>query len=119
MSGGELKCVNEMKYLGVHLVAAKCFKTSVNHLKVKFYRVFNFSYSRSKAANSEMITAQLLKAYCLPLLLYASEAILLSKSQLQDLNNCINRSVYKTFVVIGAEAVKDVRNFIAYMMWQC
>jgi len=38
-SGGELRCVNELKYLDVHLVASKCFKTSVNHLKVKFYRV--------------------------------------------------------------------------------
>ena len=45
-------------------------------------------------------------------MLYASEAILLSKSQLQDLNNCINRNVYKIFGVTGAEAVKDVRNFI-------
>jgi len=44
-SGGELKCVSELKYLGVYLVAAKCFKTSVNHLKVKFYRVFNCIYS--------------------------------------------------------------------------
>ena len=51
--------------------------------------------------------------YCLPLLLYASEAILLSKSQLQVLNNCINRAVYKIFGVTGAEAVKDVPNFIA------
>ena len=54
LSGGELKCVNKLKCLGVHLAAAKCFKTSVNHLKVKFYR--------SKAANSEMIIVQLLKA---------------------------------------------------------
>ena len=53
------------------------------------------------------------KGYCLHLLLYASEAILLKKSQLHDLNICINRSVYKIFGVTGAEAVKDVRNFIA------
>ena len=46
-------------------------------------------------------------------MLYASEAILLIKSQLQDLNNCINRALYKIFGVTGAEAVKDVRNFIA------
>jgi len=59
-----------------------------------------------------MITVQLLKAYCVPLMLYASEAVLLSKNQLQDLNNCINRSVYKIFGVTGAEAVKDVRNFM-------
>jgi len=113
LSGGELKCVNELKYLGVYLVAAKCFKTSLNHLKVKFYRVFNCIYSRSKAANSEMVTVQLLKAFCLPVLLYASESILLSNSQLHDLNNCLNRSVYKIFGVAGAEAVKDVRHFIA------
>ena len=37
----------------------------------------------------------------------------LSKSQLQDLNNCINRSVYKIFGVSGVGAVKDVRNFLA------
>jgi len=42
----------------------------VNHLKVKFYRVFNCIYSRSKAANSEMVSVHLLKMYCLPLLLY-------------------------------------------------
>jgi len=95
-----------MKYINYLL-------TSVTHLKVKFYRVFNCIYSHSKAANYEMITVQLLKAYCLPLLLYASEAILLSRSQLHDLNNCINRAVYKIFGVTGAEAVKDVRNFIA------
>jgi len=113
LSGGELKCVSELKYLGVYLVAAKCFKTSVNHLKIKFYRVFNCIYSRSKAVKSEMVSVHLLKTYCLPLLLYASESVLLSKSQLQDLNNCINRSVYTIFGVSGAGAVKDVRNFLA------
>ena len=59
LSGGELKCVSELKYLGVYLVATKCFKTSVNHLKVKFYRVFNCIYRRSKAANSEMVSVHL------------------------------------------------------------
>jgi len=39
LSGGRDQMCYELKYLGVHLVAAKCFKTSVNHLKVKFYRV--------------------------------------------------------------------------------
>jgi len=60
-----------------------------------------------------MVSVHLLKMYCLPLLLYASESVLLSKSQLQDLDNCINRSVYKIFGVSGVGAVKDVRNFLA------
>ena len=68
LCGGQLKFVSELKYLGVYLVAAKCFKISVNQLKVKFFRVFNCIYARSKAANSEMVTVELLKAYCLPFL---------------------------------------------------
>ena len=40
-------------------------KCDVNHLKVKFYRAFNSVYARSKAANSELVTVQLMKSYCL------------------------------------------------------
>jgi len=56
--------------MGVYLVAAKCFKISVNELKVKFVRVLKCIYARSKAANSQMVMVELLKAYCLPFLLY-------------------------------------------------
>jgi len=68
------KFVNELKYLGVCVMAARCFKTSISHIKIKFYRTFNCIYSRSKADNSEIVTIELVKAYCLPLLLYASKS---------------------------------------------
>ena len=51
-------------------------------MKVKFYRVFNCIFSRSKAANSEAVTVQLLKSYCLPFLLYGSEAVGLSATNM-------------------------------------
>ena len=75
----------------VCVMTARRFKTSVSHLKIKFYRTFNCIYSRSKAANSEMVAVELLKVYCLPLLLYASESVSLIPSQLHELNNCINK----------------------------
>ena len=112
LSGTELKYVHELKYLGVYLVAASHFKTSISHIKVKFFRVFNCIYSRSKAARSEIVTVELLKAYCLPFLLYASESVYLSASQLHSLNNCINRAVHKIFGVRNAECIKDVRSFV-------
>ena len=40
----------------------------MNQLKLNFFRVLNCIYARSKAANSEMVTVELLKAYCLPFL---------------------------------------------------
>ena len=47
--------------------------------------------------NSEMVTVQLLKSYCLPLLLYGSEAVGLSATNMHILENCINRTMYMIF----------------------
>jgi len=57
----------------------------------------NRRFSRSKAANSEMVTVQLLKSYCLPFLLYGSEAVSLSATNMHILDNCINRAMYRIF----------------------
>ena len=34
------------------------FRCTVEHVKMKFSRVFNAIYSKSKAANSELVTAE-------------------------------------------------------------
>ena len=44
------------------------------HAKLKFYRAFNALYSSSHCSDSEMVSVKLLKAYCIPLLLYSIEA---------------------------------------------
>ena len=76
------------------------------------FRVFNCIYSRSKAASSEIVNVEFLKAYCLPCLLYAPESVSLSASQLHSLNNCINRAVHKIFGVRSAECINDVRRIV-------
>ena len=101
--GTVLQLVQQMKYLGVCLVSDKNLKCDVNHLKVKFYRAFNCIYVRSKAANSELVTVQLLRSYCLPFVLYASEAAPLSATNIRVLDNCINRAVYRIFGVNDCE----------------
>ena len=64
------------------------------------------------AANSEIVTVELLKAYCLPFLLYVLESVSPSKSQLRSLNKCINRAVYKVFGVNDAVCLNDLRCFV-------
>jgi len=46
------------------------------------------------------------------ILLYGSEAVLLSASHRHSLNNCRNRAVYKIFGVSSAEGLKNIRNFV-------
>jgi len=59
-----------------------------------------------------MVTVELLKAYSLPLLLYASESVSLNPSQLHKLNNRIKRAVFKISDVSNSHTVKDIRNFV-------
>jgi len=61
-----------MKYLGVCLISDRKLKCDVDHLKVKYYRAFNCLYAESKA---KLVTAQLMRSYCFPFLLYASESL--------------------------------------------
>ena len=105
LSNANLMYVNETRYLGVIIAAGKSFKCSFDLVKLKFYRCFNAIYNRAKNANSELVCVQLLKSFCLPLLLYATEAILPSKTVMGMLDNLINRAVYKIF---GCSAAGDI-----------
>ena len=72
-----LKCPMSMKQsisIGVGLSAGRSFKCSFDHVKLKFYGCFNAIYSRAKDADSEMVCVQLLKSFCLPIILYVTEA---------------------------------------------
>jgi len=106
VASGKLLYVSYVKYLGVCLIAGTNFKCCIHHLKVKFYRVFNSIYAKSKGANSELVIVELLKSYCLPFLLYGMEAVSLTDSNAGALDNCINR----IFGVGDYENVKQIRN---------
>ena len=51
----ELRCVEEIKYLGVYIKSGNYFKCSYVHCKLKFYRSFNAIYQKSKSASSERL----------------------------------------------------------------
>ena len=55
LAGNDIVYVSELKYLGIHVSAAKLVQFSVEHLRLKFYHMFNCIYSKSKAANYEVV----------------------------------------------------------------
>jgi len=68
-----------------------------------------------KAPNSELVMVQLLKSYCLPFLLYASEAVRPSCSNVQSLESCINRAMYRIFHADGKECIDSIRQFVGLL----
>ena len=101
--------VSELKYLGVQVLAARSWKVSVEYLRLKFYRTFNCIYAKSKAANSEMVTVELLKSYCLPFMLYAAEAVCYSSATIHVFDSCINRAIYRIFGVCDSSSVEYLK----------
>ena len=112
LSNANLIYVNETRYLGVIIAAGKSFKCSFDHVKLKFYRCFNAIYNRAKNANSELVCVQLLKSFCLPVILYATEAVLPSKTVMRTFDSLINRAVYKMFGCSATEDINYIRSIV-------
>jgi len=66
-------------------------------------------YIKSFAGNSELITVELLRSCCLPVLLYAVESLVPRTRDINSLNNCINTAVAKIFRVSFGDNVDFIR----------
>jgi Reverse transcriptase (RNA-dependent DNA polymerase) len=113
LSNAELTYVEDARYLGIVITAARSFKCSFDHVKLKFYRCFNAIYNKAMHADSELVCVQLLKSFCLPIILYATEAVLPGKTILRILDSLLSRAVYRIFGCSSAEDIKYIRNIVA------
>jgi hypothetical protein len=109
LSGKVINYVDKMKYLGIVFNAGKRISCSIDHLKLSFYRAFNALYYRSKSANSELVSTELLKSCCIPIISYAMEVAVLSDSLYKKCDNLIDNCVRKIFNVTDDSVVKHSR----------
>ena len=112
LSGSAIAYVDQTKYLGVMLRSARCFKCSLDHVKVKFYRGFNAIFHRARNAGTEMVCIHLLKSVCMHGLLHAVEALPLSKSDFSVLDHLLDRAVYRIFGCASSEDIQYVRSVV-------
>lgn len=75
------------------------------HIKLKFFRVFNCIYAKSKATGSKIHTVELFKSYCLPYITFACKAPPFSKTDINILDNLTVQAVCRTFNVYSRENV--------------
>lgn len=110
LNNSPLSFVTECHYLGVTILSGKEFRCSYNQVKAKFYRTFNAVYSKCCSNNSEVTAINLLIFKCLPVLLYASEAISPSNVDLSMMNRLIYRAFAKIFHTFDCNIIDEVRN---------
>ena len=113
MYGKELCHVNDVKYLGVTLVAGTTF--SVSHAK----SLIRFRSSANTILNvthrsSEPMLMKLLYSICVPHLTYASEVISYSMRQFHPLNVALNDCIRRVFGYNRWESVRFLRQSMGY-----
>ena len=73
---------------------------------------FNALYAKTRGANSELITVELMISYCMPFILYATEALPLSNRIISMLENCVSTAAAKFFSVTHSDNIMSVRQLV-------
>jgi hypothetical protein len=101
-----------IKYLGVHVMAAKKFSCSFSAAKSSFNRGVNAIFSKVGTACEATVVTHLINSKCVPSLLFGSEALELTKSVQRSLDFAFNRFFYKIFRTRSSSVVEDSLKYI-------
>jgi len=98
INGKPVQFVDEMKYLGWHIMSANRFKVNLHHMRVHFFQSFNALYAKSSDF-SEPVLQHLVNVYCKPYLLYGAEVINWNNSELSSIRHAFNSAMCKVYKV--------------------
>lgn len=97
LDGTQIPWVNEIRYLGIFVVAANKFKCSFSAIKKSFCRSVNAILGKIGTYANEDVVLHLIKFKCLPILLYASEVCTFTKADIQSFDFMVTRFLMKIF----------------------
>jgi Reverse transcriptase (RNA-dependent DNA polymerase)/Endonuclease/Exonuclease/phosphatase family len=113
--GGTIKWVSSCRYLGVYFVSGRTFKCSFDNAKSKFFRAFNALFSKVGRSASEEVVLSLLRAKCVPILLYGTEACPLTSRDKQSMEFSITRLFMKIFRTGSPVIVLECQRYFNFL----
>ena len=101
-------------YLGVDIVSAKAFTCCISRIKSKFYASFNAIYGKLGKVNNAIVTLNLIAAMALPVILYASEALPLTKAIVKTREHPWSRVFMKIFGTFSEHIVRECQLYTGF-----
>ena len=98
---------SEIRYLGVHLIAAREYRCSHSKAKQPFYKSFNAVFGKVGRCASLDVIVELQKTKCLPSLLYGIEACPVNMSLIRSLKFVINNAFRKIFATKSCDIANE------------
>ena len=91
-----IPCVNKFKYLGINFIAKRTLTVDTASIKRKFYATCNSVLLKGKYT-PEIVQFELIKSYCLPILVYSLGTLEMNASLTQELSVCWNNGFRTNF----------------------
>jgi hypothetical protein len=105
--GGAIHWADSCRYLGVNFVSGRFFRCSLDESKSRFFRAFNAVYSKVGHFASEPVLLGLIRAKCMPILLYGIESCPLLTRQINSLEFSLTRIFMRIFCTNSPITVKQ------------
>jgi len=86
VDGNAFSFSQEMKYLGVYILANKVFKCDPHHAKIKYFRSLKGILSKIGTSTDIGVSLSLVSSFATPVLLYGFDTGCLSNTQVDSLN---------------------------------
>jgi len=96
-----IEWTSKVKYLSIHILAGDVQKVDIANAKRKYYGCFNSILCICGKSRNEIASLHLVNSYCLPLLLYGCEGMLLSTLQTRELDFIWNSAFRYILTVVG------------------
>jgi len=94
------------RYLGVQFLCGNTIEADVVPVQRQFYAACNSILTSWSSGTCDPVKVQLVKSYCLPLLVYCIRALRLKRSTVQHLSVCWNDAFRKIFHYKRFQSVK-------------
>jgi len=111
INGNVLTWVKELRYLGIYLVSSSKYKCNFSYAKKSFYRSFNAIFGRVGRLASEEVVLHLIKAKCLPVLLYGIEVCPVNLSDMRSFEFTVKRILIKLFRTYDSGIIVSCMSF--------
>ena len=114
VNGVPLAWQQEIKYLGISFIAGRKLSCSNTQcIRHKFFRAVNGVFGKIGLKSSPAVTCSLITSYCIPILLYALEAVTLNKNSRLKLEAAYSQVFSKIFNTYDQGIIRQCQCFMS------
>ena len=111
----EISWTDSVLYLGVFVTSASKFTCNYDRCKANFYASFNAIFSKLGRIGHPIVTLNLVSSIALPCLLFATEALPLTKTTMKVVEHPWSRISMKTFSTLDLETIRQCQYFTDFL----